>query len=113
MFIFNPVRVRIFDFYTAEPIRMRRFILNGGLEGARPSRRLYLQDSLGQAGLVCEAGPVFTVGVVFLGKVRLQRSELLAAEARPDSLGPPGDPPTCRPVVRSWLWTADRLLPLT
>lgn len=30
----NPVRVRIFDFYTAEPIRTCRFILNGGLEGA-------------------------------------------------------------------------------
>lgn len=71
----------------------------------------YLQDSLGQAGLMCQAGPVFTVRVVLLGEIRLQRSELLAAETRPHSFGLPAGPSTCRPVVRSWLWAADRLLP--
>lgn len=60
-----------------------------------------------------EAGPVFTVRVVLLGEIRLQRSELLAAETRSNSLGPPAGPPTSRPVVQSWLWTADRLLSFT
>lgn len=73
----------------------------------------YLQDSLGQAGLMGQAGPVFTVGVVLLGEIGLQRSELLAAETRSDPLGAPVGPPPRRPVVQPWLRTADRLLPFT
>lgn len=72
----------------------------------------YLQDPLGQAGLMSEAGPVFTIGVVLLGEVRLQHSELLTAETRPDSLGTPANPPTCLPAVQSRLRAADRLVPL-
>lgn len=59
-----------------------------------------------------EAGPVFSVRVVLLGKIRLQRSELLAAKARPDSLGPPPGASAAHRVVQSRLRAADGLLPL-
>lgn len=74
---------------------------------------MYLQNSLGQAGLMSKAGPVFAIGVVLLGKVSLQGSQLLAAETRPDAFGPPAGSPTRLLVVQTGFWTADRLLPLT
>ncbi len=61
----------------------------------------YLQDSLGQAGLMSEAGPVFAVRVVLLGKIRLKRSELLPAKTRSNPLSPPAGPSTCHPVIQS------------
>lgn len=66
----------------------------------------HLQDSLGQPGSVRQAAPVFSIRVVFLGEVRLQGSELLAAETRPDSFAPSVDPPSCRPVVQLGLRAA-------
>lgn len=60
-----------------------------------------------------QTGPVLSIGVVLLGKVGLQRLQLLAAEARPDafvsSAGAPVFWPAFRPAVLLAA-AADRLL---
>lgn len=73
----------------------------------------YLQDPLGQARPVSQAGPVLSIRVVLLGKVRLQRSELLAAETSPNALVPLTGPATLCSGVQRWFQTAAGLLAFT
>lgn len=73
----------------------------------------YLQDPLGQARPVSQAGPILSIRVVLLGKVRLQRSELLAAETSPNALASLTGPATLCSGVQPWFRTAAGLLSST